>query len=368
MKYFAIIILLLAFAFPQTLLSQETEPETPWFVSLNYRTGENRPHRPIIKNLTYPYRGVEAKLGWQSIGKQPWQIAYRYPSYGIGFNWSTFKTDVLGEPFALYFFTNFPQVSTQYWRLDLEVDLGFSYGINPYHEEKNPQNFATGSSGNAFFGIYLENNFYIEDHFSVFASGGLTHYSNGAMGWPNLGLNIPSLKFGVRYQPNFKKHLTHSEKPSYSKHWAIVTFLASGKKTLFAPVPIFREYLINTSLYYRTSYKRRIGITYELVYNEAITGVWTRRDESGKELLTQAVFVSHEFLINRFTVLTQFGLYVSNLPFDKDTYNRFQKDSYLSRLGIGYYITPWSRFSLSLKSHYIKAEYVELGLIFDLQF
>ncbi len=371
MSHFKITPLLLFVLFSLMLKkssAQNTEiVSTPWFVSLNYMVGENKPHSPILENLSYPYRGVEAKLGWQSVGKQPWQVAFRYPSYGLGLNWSTFQTDILGSPFALYFFTNFPQLTTPVWQLNLEVDLGFSYGINPYHAEDNPHNFATGSSGNAFFGLYLENTFNAGKHLDLFASAGIIHYSNGAVGWPNYGLNIiPGMKLGLRYQPNYVESLEHNKVFDYERNWLLNVYVAGGRKMLLNPNNVYHEVLISPALYYRAGYKRRVGIAYELSYNQAITGVYTRRYESGTDLIMHAALLSHEFLINKFTILTQFGVYIHNLPFDKVLYSRFDIDCIISRFGIGYYIAPWARTTFSLKSHYIKAEYLELGMIFDI--
>lgn len=338
-------------------LSAQSDSKTPFFFSLDYRTGKNKPHRPIIANLTYPYRGVEFKMGWQTLGKQPWQQAYRYPSFGIGVNWNTFKTDVLGDPFAAYFFTNFPQVTLPWARLDLEVDFGASYGIHPYDSITNPHNYSTGSAINVIFGLYLEQSFDVGKHIDLFVSEGFTHYSNGALGFPNLGLNIPSLKFGVRYQPNFVERIPKSPRESFHPKWQINTYLGTGMKTLFTPTPYYHEYLVAPTLYLRTSYKRRVGIGYELAYNEAIRGIYEQRNYTGKQLITSAIYASHEFIIERFTVVTQFGIYVKNQPSDK---------FYYERIGMGFYLTPSIRMVLNLKAHYFKAEYVETGLIFDL--
>lgn len=332
---------------------------TPWFISLNYRTGENRPHRPIIKNLTYPYRGVDLKLGWQSIGKKRWQQAYRYPSYGIGFNWNTFKTDVLGEPFAAYFFTNFPQLTLPRARLDLEVDLGLSYGIHPYDAELNPNNFSTGSAFNAFFGLYLEQTFRLGKHVDLFVSEGFTHYSNGALGWPNLGLNIPSLKAGLRVYPQAVPVKEKQFSNDFKGYWQLTTNLGTGIKTLWAPRPLYKEYLIAPTLYYRPSYKRRVGMGFELAYNEAVHGVWDKRHYTGTQLLTYAMYAAHEFVVERFTIVAQFGIYLYNMPSDK---------FYFERIGMGFYLTEHTRLVLNLKAHYFKAEYVETGLVFDLNF
>lgn len=330
---------------------------TPFFFSVNYRTGENRPHREVIKNLTYPYRGVDLKMGWQTLGKQNWQQAFRYPSFGIGINWNTFKTDILGDPVAAYFFTNFPQITTKYARLDLEVDLGVSYGINPYNSVTNPNNFSTGSTVNAFFGFYLEQSFHLCKYTDIFVSEGLTHYSNGALGFPNLGLNIPSLKFGIRYIPNPISRLPKYTLPKPNKRWQINTYIGFGAKTFLQATPYYKEILIAPTLYYRTGYKRRVGIGFEEAYNEVFKGHYNTRDYTGKQLLTSAVFASHEFIIERFTILTQFGIYTHNKP--RETF-------YYERLGMAYYLAPSVRLSLAIKAHYIKAEYVEGGLIFDI--
>ena len=333
--------------------------KTPYYFSLDYRTGENKPHREVIRNLTYPYRGIDLKFGWQTIGKQPWQVAYRYPKFGIGLNWATFKTDVIGTPYALYFFTNFPQISTKWADLDLNVELGLSHGIHPYDSISNPNNFSTGSNFNAYFGFYLEQLVHLGKHVDAFVSEGFTHYSNGALDYPNLGLNIPSLKFGVRYQPNYEEKRDKGLKPEFERNWTLVTNVGGGARTWNAPTLDYRELLISPAIYYQPGYKRRVGLGLEMAYNESIRIVYGREDEKGKELLTYAVFAAHEFLIKRFTIVTQFGIYLYNMPSDK---------FYYERIGIGFYLTPSTRVVLNLKAHYFKAEYVETGLVFDLKF
>lgn len=354
-KYLTFLFFGMFFTFSNS--SAQTPLKTPSFFSVNFRTGENRPHRPIIKNLTYPYRGVDLKMGWQSIGKQYWQQSFRYPSYGIGVNWNTFKTDVLGDPFAAYFYTNFPQITTKWARLDLEVDLGLSYGIHPFDSVTNPNNYSTGTAINAIFGLYLEQSFNLGKHLDLFVSEGFTHYSNGALGFPNLGLNIPSLKFGVRYQPNYREKIPKTISPPFETKWQINTYLGTGIKTLYFPTPYFREYLIAPTLFIRPSYKRRLGLGFELAYNESIRGSYHKRDYAGMQLVTSAVFAAHEFIIERFTIVTQFGIYLKNQP---------ASTFYYERVGMGFYLTPSTRIVLNLKAHYFKAEYVETGIVFDL--
>ncbi len=340
-------------------LSAQEPTNSPFFISLDYQTGENKPHREIVKNLRFPYRAMNLKFGWQSIGKSDGEIAYRYPAYGLGINAATFQSTVLGEPVSVFFFASFPQITTKFMRTDLEIELGFSHGINPYHLLRNPDNFATGSSANALFGLYLEQSFHLSPHINFFVSGGFSHYSNGALAYPNLGLNVPSLKAGLRYIHEVPRYIKKERKPNFASHVQWISSVTGGVKKLFSPSPTYHAVVLNTSFYLQTGYKRRIGIGYELSYNEAIRGIFAKRDYSGMQLLTHAVHVSHEFLFGRFTLLTQLGFYLGDAP--SDTF-------YFERIGLGYYLFPHGRVVLNLKAHYIKAEYIEAGFCFDLNF
>jgi len=359
MKHFPQLKVLTFFFLILAFLEGYTQNETtaPFFISLNYRTGENVPHREIIKNLHYPYRGIDFKMGWQTIGKKDWQQAFRYPSLGVGINWNTFETKVLGEPVAVYFFTNFPQITSRWFRLDLEVDLGLSYGINPYNEYTNSTNFSTGSSVNSIFGLYLEQSFHVSPQTDLFICEGLTHYSNGALVWPNLGLNIPSLKFGIRYHHQKPEYIRNNEKPTFKKRFSIVTYLGGGTKKLYAPTPTYNELLISPSIFYRIGFKRRIGLGFEAAYNEVLKSSDVTKKYAFGELITYGIHISHEFVISKFTILTQLGMYLKNQPADK---------FYFEKIGFGYYVAKDLRFVLNVKAHYIKAEYIEAGLTYDL--
>ena len=351
--------LLSLFFFHCLMIRAQEKSSYPFFISLNYRTGENEPHRDIIMNLKYPYRGVDLKLGWQTTGLKDWQLAYRYPSLGIGFNWNTFETEVLGNPVASYFFVNFPQITTSWFRFDLETDLGLSYGINPYNAETNPYNFSTGTTVNVFFGLYLEQSFHILPQADIFCSEGLTHYSNGALGFPNYGLNIPSLKFGVRYLCHKPEYIKKLGKPDFKKQFSIITYVGGGTKKLFGPTPSYNEVLVSPSVCYRIGFKRRLGLGLEVSYNEAIKGVEPILDEyTLKQLLFYGVYFSHEFIIDRFTILAQLGIYLKDHP---------AATFYYERVGFGYYVGKNIRVMLNLKAHYIKAEYVEAGIAYDLK-
>lgn len=65
-----------------------------------------------VKNTTFQsayYNGVNLKVGWkiQKSDDQYFKL-YNNPIYGIGFYSSTFNTEILGSPYAIYGFVQTP--------------------------------------------------------------------------------------------------------------------------------------------------------------------------------------------------------------------------------------------------------------------
>lgn len=339
------------------LPAQNADPSRLYF-SLNYRTGQNRPHRDIIRNLDFDCRGVEAKVGWQTPGLTDWQQAYRFPALGIGVNWNTFNNTILGNPAALYAFTAFPQFRFGRFRFDLEANLGISYGLNPYDPVTNPENFAVGSAVNAYFGLFLEQSFRVSPRFELFLAEGFSHYSNATLNYPNLGLNVFLIKTGIKYslQPvSFEP----KRKLVADKDWSLRFCLFSGMKKLTTPTPTYFEQGLTLAVNKRLSYKNLITLGYEAAYNQATQAMYWDRTLTFGQLISQAVYAGHEFLIDRFSIGTFFGIYLAHQPTDK---------FYYERLSLGYEVFPQTRISLCLKAHYIKAEYLELGISRQIRF
>jgi len=183
-----------------------------------------------------------------------------------------------------------------------------------------------------------------------------------------MGINVRTLKLGLRYQPQFQPILNKGKKLPFDKKWQINTYVGAGFKTYNQPKPLYREVLISPAIYYQPGFKRRVGIGCEFAYNEAVRGYYAYRPDKtydNSKLFTFAAHVSHEFIINKFTVLTQLGLYLKNQPFQWYYFDQIGFGFY-ERIGFGYYLTDHIRFVTNLKAHYYIAEYIETGLIFDL--
>jgi len=254
-----------------------------------------------------------------------------------------------------------PQFRFRRFTVTLDGNFGISYGINPYDEIKNPGNFSTGSSLNVYAGLYLEESYMLTPNLSLFCLQGLTHYSNGNLGFPNVGLNVPTLSFGARFTPRpLPSALPQSPDPEYTRNWQLNCYLGAGMMKNSADWPIYKSIVFSPTLSKRINYVHRLGIFYEIAYNENMTNKGEFHNLKGFQIITHATGVTHDFLIERFTILMSLGVYLTN---------KIPTDSYVyERIGLSYEFLKNLRAGFYMKAHGIKAEYFELGLLYDLHF
>lgn len=187
----------------------------------------------------------------------------------------------------------------------------------------------------------------------TYSSSGIYALFQRNFGLPKFGIECPRLQSGFallhRGSQKFqKKKIKIEERP-----WGLNLRVMTGAKKLNADNVWYKELAFNPLLTKQLSYKNRVGIGFEAAINQA------RRDRRGqenatfKEIISYALNAEHEFLIERFTVFTQFGIYVFQQPTDK---------FYYERLGLTYALAPKLHAGIGLKAHYFKAEYVEVAL------
>src|SRR5690606_15819313 len=118
---------------------------SPFIIELEVENGDILAAKDI-KRTTFEsayYNGVNLKEDWkiQKSSDQYFKL-YNNPIYGIGFYSSTFNTDIIGSPYAIYGFvqTPFGNLENKRWLFDYRIGLGLSGNFNPYDEETNPLN------------------------------------------------------------------------------------------------------------------------------------------------------------------------------------------------------------------------------------
>lgn len=111
--------------------------------------------------------------------------------------------------------------------------IGFAMGwglvSSPYDITTNASNRAIGSVGNAFGQLYLGGAYSITPSLRLNADVRFSHFSNGALKAPNLGINMPSVSIGISQEI---KAVNWVSGEVSERLWVPFASLRAGRKSL----------------------------------------------------------------------------------------------------------------------------------------
>lgn len=362
MKYFLTYTFLIVSFFVFSQKKQHTS-----YLDINYYRGNIALHNNDILHLIQGHpEGYILSWNKKTYGFNAWEQRYNYPDYGVTYIYQNLKNKVLGNNASLYAHYNFYFFNRN---LMFRIGQGIGYAPNPYDKEENYRNIAFGthllSSTMVMLNYKKER---IIDRFGLQAGFSLIHYSNANVKAPNASVNTIAFNLGVTYNLD-------EDEPEY-----ITTILDGGKKKFTQPIKYnvafrggvnesdvvgsgqFPFYIVSAYADKRINVKSALQLgtdvffsnfLKEFIYYQSIS--FPEENFSGNEDYKRVgVFVGHELFINRTSLETQLGYYVY-YPFD------FEGRTY-SRIGLKRYINEKWFGALTLKSHGVKAEAVELGI------
>lgn len=356
----ALSLLLLLWLFP--VLGQEERHNS--FLDLHYYKGNIMEHNSDMLHLITGHpEGII--LGWnkKTDGSQDWHELYNYPDYGVSFTYQNLKNSYLGENYGLYAHYNFYFFKRT---LQFRIGQGVAYTTNPYHREDNFRNNVYGSR--LLSSTYMMLNYYRERMVGPWGMSlgvSLIHYSNANVKAPNTSTNSMVLSLGANYDLD-------SEPIERQFHDVDMRFTEPVRYNLVFRTGINESDIVGSGqfpFYVGSFYAdKRINLKSSLQlgvdvffsdflieYNRYRALAFTNENRTGQEDYRRVGIVAgHELFIGKTSLLTQMGVYVYN-PI------MFEGDVYL-RLGLKRYFSDHLFAVLTLKSHWAKAEGVELGM------
>ncbi len=335
------------------------------YFDLNYFRGNITLHNTDIQHLIQGHpEGLI--LGWnrETYGKKEWEQLYNYPDYGISFIYQDLKNETLGRNYGIYAHYNFYFFKR---KLMLRIGQGLAYTTNPYDKEDNFRNVAFGSD--ILSSTYALLNYKKEALFKrINAQIGLAfiHYSNANVKAPNTSINSIAFNVGMNYQLDAGKDPeyindelsnTYSERIKYN-----IVFRTGINESDIIGSGQFPFYIISAYADKRINKKSALQFGADMFFSQFLKETITYEaiafpefdvtgDEDYKRL---GIFVGHELFVNKASLLTQLGYY-AYYPFD------FEGRTYV-RVGLKRYFGDNFFGSLTLKSHWAKAEAVEFGI------
>lgn len=206
-KLFTRLIVIFFLCIPYKSLSITKEPKYTYgyhFMQFFYHTGINfGPTRYLKDQYTWGSRAYELRFGFQSKGDELWQQYHRLPQYGLGIHFADLianKEDTtIGNPISVFMFFNAPFIRWSKFKLSASLSLGLSYTSKCHDPVRNPYNDVIGSCVNLYFDTNLNLDYSISRKINLITGIGLTHYSNGAIDRPQMGMNTLRINMGLSY-------------------------------------------------------------------------------------------------------------------------------------------------------------------------
>ncbi|MBI5217572.1 MAG: acyloxyacyl hydrolase [Bacteroidia bacterium] len=314
-------------------------------------------HRESMGNLVRHVGSFQFEVGRQTYGKEPWEQMYHYPEYGLGYYFADLNDPkLLGYVHASYAYLNSPFFRNDKFSMNYHLAIGLSYVTRCWDYRNNYENLAIGTHLNVYFNVNLNASLRVSKKIELTAGIGGCHYSNGAVAQPNLGLNVIDFDIGFKYFLNdCKAEKVVQEIPAFNKKNEFSITLSAGTKGIERRGT---NYLLSTaSLYFarQLNQKRKVGFGTDIFYDETL---YTEFPDSihmpFSKVIRNGIFISHEFLIKKFSIVTQLGCY---------TYYKVEPFfPVYTRLALKYDITPSIFANIGLKAHMGVADFIEWGV------
>lgn len=372
MRYIIIILFFLSInVFSQNTGKSSGNRTNQKFVELKYHYGKfaRKTVHDVTSIVENPYSAINIRFGLQSSGiKHKWDQIYGFPIYGLGLYKIWFHSSELGSPQALYIFFRPPIIRGKKLTWDFEMATGIAFGFNKYNPSTNKEQKVIGSNINSYINLGTGLKYKVNNRWDITLGLDLTHFSNGAVRTPNIGVNLFGLSSSIMYNFNkkvkdtaFKRNnLEPKELPKLKRNSYLQAVAIAGGKTTTNSIYDGATYFAGSiSLDYAYKYCRigKIGIGLDGFYESSLRhfpepGI---KDATFSDLSYSGIHLAHHLTIYNFRLMLQYGTYLT----DKVDH----KGKYYMVVTLDYYFTKNIFLSYHLKTRNGSiADFIGVGL------
>ena len=344
------------------------------FQTNDFLGGINNKNKPIAE-----YYGISTGLNIQTYGKNLWEQFYNYPKYGFGINFYELgNSEEIGNPISLFWNYSAPFKRWEKFSVEYELGLGLAFNWKNYSDE-NTYNIAIGSK------VTLHSNFGVKfvyspiNRLNLSAALILSHFSNGSLQTPNMGINLLAPRFGLSYNMNYDKvNFNKQEVPEFKQNTELLIspFFAlknisysdlgiQAQDTYGVSYPIYGVSLVYN---WHVSYMSKIGIGANTTYDQTLN-ISAKSNNNSNELeygatkdnFTLSLLASYDLVFGRISVMIQPSFYVyRNSTLMPDVV-------FHQRIGIKYKLTDKFYGLVALRANnFNEADYIEWTIMYDL--
>ena len=320
-------------------------------------------HRGALGHLPQETaKAMEFTYFVQTRGSKNWHQAYRQPKVGATlFVGSVGNNDLLGRYIGLSGFAELPMLKSNNFEWNWKMGFGLGYATKSFDPIYNPKNNAIASKINAMVVIGTKANYNFGKNFATFGLD-ITHFSNAAFKVPNFGINLPYLSLGYGRTLSKEKVFNSEIKSNLPMRKWLFGALGIFSMKEISPVQTKKYPVYSLSLFTQRIFSQKAGLelSVDLFSKQAILGFEPLVTKTQLSIVQVALFAGYIVPFERFSFLFGAGAYV------RDVYN--PDGPVYFRIGSRYQFPKGILFNFTLKSHFAKADYMELGLGYTLNY
>lgn len=326
----------------------------------SFQYGYVMAHRKTMTHLVTGHsRGFEIDLAAATSGSQAWQRMYAGPQPGIKFiHYDLGNPEFLGTATGAAGYIYLPFFRHDKFTLGGVLGLGVAYLSKRFDTGDLHKNVAIGTHINEILHGQIESQVALSNEFSLKLAFGLTHFSNGAFHIPNLGINVPNLSVGLYHFS--KTNRFHAPRDtSFEKRKQIEYNIAAAgglKEVVRIHGKRYPTYSLTAAAMLPCKFKSSFGMAVNLFYNTSLNYFMT--DSAGNkpaaaDITRIGIGLNYELHISKLIVILEPGIYVLS---------HYSGDGlYYQRIGFQYRIGKHWLVQNILKTHFAKADNIELG-------
>lgn len=340
------------------------EKQNNFGVGATYHYGFISPHNVLVNEIIQGHtQMVQLDFYRQTNGEKLWEQYYNYPKIGVSTIFiNSGNPESLGKIYGLFPFIDFP---LNQWKVtwDLKFGVGIGYIEKPFDRKENYKNLVIGSHINAL--IYIDTHWDLPITEKLHTSLGvaLTHFSNGSLKRPNLGINIFSLNYGVSYNFGTTENRISRSDENREKKWNHLAVVNAGVKEI-------DDIGGNKYMVYNTSYnllrtftnKSSVGVGTDFFYNTSLEPLIVRlQNENLGKFANFRMGLSGIYALDmgNLSLVFQTGFY---------GYTNYKSNGNIyTRIVTRYRFTDKLFFNLGLKTHFFVADFIEYGIGYQIK-
>jgi hypothetical protein len=325
----------------------------------DYHYGFLWQHSPSLADVAGGnIHSIFISMGQETYGKSYWDQLYRYPDRGFGFNFYYLgNPETLGRASSIYYYFRIPILKKTKFSFNYKLSGGLAY--------LEQENIAIGTHVNLFFNACLDTKISIGGKFELINAFGATHFSNGAIKMPNLGVNLFTYSIGLIYKlPNSWNENIIQELPPLTKRNILSIAISAGIKEK-RPNGNIGYTVASTSLdyLYQLGLKHKIGSGLDIFYDKSLFELMDP-DSSlslrNKDIMRYGCHLSFEAQIYKIILGIQLGTYL---------YAKYDEDGKIyQRIALKYVLSKNLLLNISLKTSKGVADFVEWGVDYRIGF